>query len=244
MLPAVVDGRGVLNRLPLFRDGTPPEESGSQGAECRSRSRRRRETEKATFPAKATRSHLKTWGKSREWAAQNAQDGVVLEGLQTLAHFSGALSHSAGDENGWRAARSTAACTGGGAGARGAAALSAGIPKTCRVRLHNVRVTDAKEVGVGNPAEETFCHPDAQFNAKRSATVKRAIVNLRTGFGLVLSANRRVFNEALIPRHNNFWGCPVFAPSGLRFRLLPRPAERAPLRWLARRTLQVRSACG
>ena len=40
------------------------------------------------------------------------------------------------------------------------------------VQLHNVRVTDVKEVGVGNPAEETFCHPDAQFKAKRSGTVK------------------------------------------------------------------------
>ena len=38
--------------------------------------------------------------------------------------------------------------------------------------LSNVRVTDAKEVGVGNPAEETCCHPDAQFIAKTSATVK------------------------------------------------------------------------
>jgi hypothetical protein len=24
----------------------------------------------------------------------------------------------------------------------------------------NVRAADAKEVGVGNPAEETFCHPN------------------------------------------------------------------------------------
>jgi hypothetical protein len=24
----------------------------------------------------------------------------------------------------------------------------------------NVRAADAKEVGVGNPAEETYCHPD------------------------------------------------------------------------------------
>jgi hypothetical protein len=38
--------------------------------------------------------------------------------------------------------------------------------------LQWVRVTDAKEVGVGNPAEETFYHPDAQFIAKKSATVK------------------------------------------------------------------------
>jgi hypothetical protein len=51
-------------------------------------------------------------------------------------------------------------------------ALSAGIPRTCREHLQRVRVTDAKEVGVGNPAEETFYHPDAQFIAKKSATVK------------------------------------------------------------------------
>src|SRR5271169_4736476 len=41
----------------------------------------------------------------------------------------------------------------------------------CR-RALSVRVTDAKEVGVGNPAEETFYHPDAQFIAKTSAAVK------------------------------------------------------------------------
>jgi len=35
-----------------------------------------------------------------------------------------------------------------------------------------VRVTDAKEVGVGNPAEETSYHPDAQFNAKSRLAVK------------------------------------------------------------------------
>ena len=38
--------------------------------------------------------------------------------------------------------------------------------------FNNIRVTDAKEVGVGNPAEETFCHPDAQNIAERGATVK------------------------------------------------------------------------
>ena len=38
--------------------------------------------------------------------------------------------------------------------------------------MSNVRVTDAKEVGVGNPAEETFCHPDPQFKAKTGAAVK------------------------------------------------------------------------
>ena len=47
---------------------------------------------------------------------------------------------------------------------------------------------------MGNPAEETFCHPDAQFNANRSATVKLAVVNLPSGFGVVLSLNQRVFN--------------------------------------------------
>jgi peptidylprolyl isomerase len=35
---------------------------------------------------------------------------------------------------------------------------------------------------VGNPAEETFCHPDAQLDAKRRAAVKPWLfVNLRTG---------------------------------------------------------------
>ena len=29
----------------------------------------------------------------------------------------------------------------------------------------NVRVADAKEVGVGNPAEETYCHPN-NFNLR------------------------------------------------------------------------------
>jgi hypothetical protein len=38
--------------------------------------------------------------------------------------------------------------------------------------LDSVRVTDAKEVGVGNPAEETFYHPNAQINAKRGMAVK------------------------------------------------------------------------
>jgi hypothetical protein len=29
-------------------------------------------------------------------------------------------------------------------------------------RLHKkIRAADAKEVGVGNPAEETYCHPNA-----------------------------------------------------------------------------------
>jgi hypothetical protein len=40
------------------------------------------------------------------------------------------------------------------------------------VHFNNVRVTDAKEVGVGNPAEETFCHPDTLINAKEHALVK------------------------------------------------------------------------
>jgi hypothetical protein len=28
------------------------------------------------------------------------------------------------------------------------------------LHAYNVRAADAKEVGVGNPAEETYCHPD------------------------------------------------------------------------------------
>ncbi len=85
----------------------------------------------------------------------------------------------------------------------GAGALPAGIPKTCSVPLHNVRVTDAKEVGVGNPAEETFCHPDTQFNTKTSTTVKLA-VDLFTLFGLVHFLNRHVSNQPLFHRHNIF----------------------------------------
>ena len=48
-------------------------------------------------------------------------------------------------------AGSTAACVGRGAGAGGAGALSAGIPRTCRVSLHNVRVTGVKGGGGGEP---------------------------------------------------------------------------------------------
>ncbi len=33
-------------------------------------------------------------------------------------------------------------------------------------RVNNVRVTDAKEVGVGNPAEETFYHPNTRILTK------------------------------------------------------------------------------
>jgi len=36
----------------------------------------------------------------------------------------------------------------------------------------NVRVTDAKEVGVGNPAEETFYHPNTSNIANRDEIVK------------------------------------------------------------------------
>jgi hypothetical protein len=30
-------------------------------------------------------------------------------------------------------------------------------------RLKNIRAADAKEVGVGNPAEETYCYPNIQI---------------------------------------------------------------------------------
>ena len=46
----------------------------------------------------------------------------------------------------------TAVCAGGGGGGgTGAGALSVGLPKTCRVPLHNVRVTDVKGGGGGEP---------------------------------------------------------------------------------------------
>jgi hypothetical protein len=45
--------------------------------------------------------------------------------------------------------------------------------ESCPVGLENdVRVTDAKEVGVRNPAEETFCHPNAQIMEERDEPVK------------------------------------------------------------------------
>jgi hypothetical protein len=34
-------------------------------------------------------------------------------------------------------------------------------------------MTDAKEVGVGNPAEETFCHPDMLTMPELARGVKR-----------------------------------------------------------------------
>ncbi len=40
--------------------------------------------------------------------------------------------------------------------------------------LNNVRVADAKEVGVGNPVEETFRHPDERILAKTLPAVKTA----------------------------------------------------------------------
>jgi hypothetical protein len=43
---------------------------------------------------------------------------------------------------------------------------------------NNVRVTDAKEVGVGNPAEETFYHPNSQNIAKEGESVKPPLENL------------------------------------------------------------------
>jgi hypothetical protein len=38
--------------------------------------------------------------------------------------------------------------------------------------MNNVRVTDAKEVGVGNAAEETYYHPNTNTIAQSSALVK------------------------------------------------------------------------
>jgi hypothetical protein len=35
-------------------------------------------------------------------------------------------------------------------------------PRTSSGTKRNVRVADAKEVGVGNPAEETYCHPNTE----------------------------------------------------------------------------------
>ena len=47
------------------------------------------------------------------------------------------------------------------------------------LRSNNVRVTDTKEVGVGNPAQETFCHPDARLNMIRRATVRLGRLSIR-----------------------------------------------------------------
>ena len=45
----------------------------------------------------------------------------------------------------------------------------------------DVRVVDAKEVGVGNPAEETFYHPNARIMAKRGRAVKSPICGIWRG---------------------------------------------------------------
>jgi hypothetical protein len=34
------------------------------------------------------------------------------------------------------------------------------LVKRNRKKIRNVRAADAKEVGVGDPAEETYCHPN------------------------------------------------------------------------------------
>ena len=44
------------------------------------------------------------------------------------------------------------------------------------LRVNNARVTDAKEVGVGNPAEETFYHPDTQNIAQGHGTVNTSAI--------------------------------------------------------------------
>jgi hypothetical protein len=41
--------------------------------------------------------------------------------------------------------------------------------------LKDARVIDAKEVGVGNPAEETFYHPNARIIAKMGQAVKPSL---------------------------------------------------------------------
>ena len=48
-------------------------------------------------------------------------------------------------------------------------------PGVKRSKKLNVRATDAKEVGVGNPAEETYCHP----NTKR---LRRRVRFVNSGF--------------------------------------------------------------
>ena len=41
--------------------------------------------------------------------------------------------------------------------------------------IREVRVIDAKEVGVGNPAEETFYHPNARIMANGVQAVKPSL---------------------------------------------------------------------
>jgi len=41
--------------------------------------------------------------------------------------------------------------------------------------LKDARVIDAKEVGVGNPAEETFYHPNVRIMAKGGRVVKPSL---------------------------------------------------------------------
>jgi hypothetical protein len=42
----------------------------------------------------------------------------------------------------------------------------------------NVRAADAKEVGVGNPAEETYCHPDNFIVFQPLAVCQYVIVDI------------------------------------------------------------------
>ena len=73
------------------------------------------------------------------------------------------------------------------------------------MRLRNVQVTDAKEVGVGNPAEETFYHPDAQFIAKKSATVKPCCWKIFSARpNSVLAATDRICPSLLFPANTRY----------------------------------------
>jgi hypothetical protein len=43
----------------------------------------------------------------------------------------------------------------------------------------NVRAADAKEVGVGNPAEETYCHPNTRNLRSQRQTCQLRIQQIR-----------------------------------------------------------------
>jgi hypothetical protein len=86
-------------------------------------------------------------------------------------------------------------------------------------------MTDAKEVGVGNPAEETFHHPDAQFIAKKSATVKPCRWKIFSAGCMTEFFGKRP--AAAFMRQRRDLSCIPFQPGASRFSL--RRSESAPL---------------
>jgi len=66
----------------------------------------------------------------------------------------------------------------------------------------NVRAADAKEVGVGNPAEETCCHPNIMNLGHRSQTCQQRIPrNASPLFPVELGCGEAP-NDTMPPRSN------------------------------------------